>query len=91
MCAKYFDDVSEVWKNAQTWRSVFLSIFYNVTISWLYPVNGFRISFFIAWQYEPKMKSIQTESNGLDSGRSLHVFLVIPSVETVRSFPTPVN
>ena len=32
-----------------------LSICYNVTISWLYPLNGFRIMFSIAWQCKPRI------------------------------------
>ena len=30
-----------------------LFIFNRITISWLYPLNGFRFIFFIAWQWKP--------------------------------------
>ena len=39
-----------------------LLIFYNITISWLYPLNGFRIIFhcvWIAWQYKHGLSGVR--------------------------------
>ena len=42
---KTFRRISEDWENAETWKVPFLPILYNMTISWFYPLNGFRFTF----------------------------------------------
>ena len=38
---KIIQGISQVWENSQTLKSLLIS--YHITISWLYPLNGFRI------------------------------------------------
>ena len=48
---KIIRGISQVWENAQTKKLEKCNLYkisYNITISWLYPLNDFRMIFFIA-------------------------------------------